>query len=100
VATVGELVSDSAQRVAIRCTGRPVLEIPASFANVVERRDHPHETVFEVSDDTRLGEVIAWLIGHQVELRAVTPQRATLEELFMATAAQSALGRTAAGRVA
>jgi ABC-2 type transport system ATP-binding protein len=101
VATVGELVSDSAQRVAIRCTGRPVLEIPPSFAAVIERRDQPHETVFDLSDDSRLREVIAWLISQQVELRAVTPQRATLEELFMATAERSAMhGPTSAGRVA
>jgi ABC-2 type transport system ATP-binding protein len=101
VATVGELVSDSAQRVAIRCTGRPVVEIPASFVSVVERHDRPHETVFEVSDDTRLTEVIGWLIAQRIEVRAVTPQRATLEELFMATAANSVARRPErAGRVA
>jgi len=101
VATVGELVSDSAQRVAIRCTGRPVLEIPPAFASIVERHDQPHETVFEVSDDSRLGEVIEWLIGQRVALRAVTPQRATLEELFMATAAGSRSDQRAeSGRVA
>jgi len=101
VATVGELVSDSAQRVEIRCTGRPVLEIPAGLSSVLERRDQPHETVFVLNDDTRLRETIAWLIGKQVELRAVTPQRATLEELFLATAAGiETPARTPAGRVA
>jgi ABC-2 type transport system ATP-binding protein len=101
VATVGELVSDSAQRVELRCTGRPVLEIPAGLVPVLERRDQPHETVFVLNDDTRLRETVAWLIGQQVELRAVTPQRATLEELFLATAAGiETPAPTPAGRVA
>jgi hypothetical protein len=39
-------------------------------------------------DEPRLAEVLQWLMGAGAEVRAVTPQRATLEELFMATAAE------------
>jgi ABC-2 type transport system ATP-binding protein len=87
VATVGELVGDSRQRVEIRCTGVPPLEIAPELRAVVERRDRPHETAFLLEDDTRLNEALVWLVRSGAQVRAVTPQRVTLEELFLATAA-------------
>jgi len=39
-----------------------------------------------LSSDSRLPEVLSWLLQNGVDVRAVTPQRASLEELFMATA--------------
>ena len=86
VATVGELVSEGHQKVEIRCTGKPLIEVPAAFVGAIERVEHAHETQFMLNDEQRLREVLAWLIGHGVEVRAVTPHRSTLEELFMATA--------------
>jgi ABC-2 type transport system ATP-binding protein len=87
VATVGELVGASRQRVEIRCTGVASLEIAPELQGVLERRDRPHESLFVLGDDARLDETLAWLLRHGVQIRAVTPQRATLEELFLATAA-------------
>jgi ABC-2 type transport system ATP-binding protein len=86
VATVGELVSGSRQRVEIRCTNVPSLEMGPELRGVLERRNHAHETVFLLGDDTHLNQVIAWLLRAGALLRAVTPQRASLEELFLATA--------------
>jgi len=86
IATVGELVQQGEQKIEIRCTGKPGLEVPPSLAVCLERRDRPHETVFVLSGDSRLPEVLSWLLQSGVDVRAVTPQRASLEELFMATA--------------
>jgi ABC-2 type transport system ATP-binding protein len=89
LATVGELVGGSRQQVEIRCTGVGTLEVPSELRGVLERRDRPYETAFLLGDDARLNRVLDWLLRHGAEIRAVTPQRATLEELFLATAAES-----------
>jgi ABC-2 type transport system ATP-binding protein len=88
LATVGELVQDSKQRVEIRCAGANALTPPAALAGVLELKQRPHETVVLLDEEQRLAEVLQWLMGARAEVRAVTPQRATLEELFMATAAE------------
>jgi ABC-2 type transport system ATP-binding protein len=86
VATVGELVDGSGQKIEIRCSGNPALEIPDRFRGALERRQRPHETVLSLNHEARLPEVLQWLLQAGVNVRAVTPQRATLEELFLATA--------------
>jgi ABC-2 type transport system ATP-binding protein len=86
MATVGELVGGSRQQVEIRCTGVPSLEIAPDLRGVLERRDRPYETAFVLDDDTRLNETLAWLVRSGAQVRAVTPQRATLEDLFLAAA--------------
>ena len=86
IATVGELVNDGRQRIEIRCGGMPRLAVSESLQPVLQGRQHPHETVFTLEDEHRLHEVLSWLIESGVNVRAVTPQRSTLEELFMATA--------------
>ncbi|HYM81062.1 MAG TPA: ABC transporter ATP-binding protein [Candidatus Limnocylindria bacterium] len=86
VATVGELVQGSRQRIEIRCTGAGTLEVPANLDGVVECRQRSHETVLTLSAEQRLGEVLEWLLRSRIQIRTVTPNRVTLEELFMATA--------------
>ncbi len=100
IATVGELVQDSAQRIEIRCAGAVDLQPPGALAALVERKQHPHETLLILSDETRLHETLGWLIAAGADVRAVTPQRGTLEELFMATAEQAGLGPAEARRSA
>ena len=90
VATVGELVGGSRQRVEIRCSGAPTLEMAPELRGAVERRDRPYETAFLLGDDARLNETLAWLLRAGAEIRAVTPQRTTLEELFLAAAGHPA----------
>ncbi len=98
VATVGELVGGSRQQVEIRCTGVPPLEIAPELRGVVERCDRPYETAFLLDDDTRLNETLAWLLRSGAQVRAVTPQRATLEELFLATAVSAVDGSSSEER--
>ncbi len=86
VATVGEIVGGSRQRVEIRCAGVPLLEIGPELSDVLERQDHSHETVFLLGDDTRLNEVIDWLLRRGASIRAVTPQRTSLEDMFLEAA--------------
>jgi ABC-2 type transport system ATP-binding protein len=93
VATVGELVKGAGQRIEVRCTQATVLELPPAFAGRVIRRERTHETVFEIDDEALLGRLLDWLLQAGVEVRAVTPHRATLEDLFMATAERASLGR-------
>jgi ABC-2 type transport system ATP-binding protein len=83
VATVGELMSDGHGRVEIRCAGTSVIEIPARFRDRLHRVERIHETAFVLAGDGILSEVLAWLLQVGVEVRAVTPQRASLEQLFM-----------------
>jgi ABC-2 type transport system ATP-binding protein len=94
VATVGEIVASGAQSVEIRCTGVTMLAVPAEWRGVLERREHPHETTFVLADDTRTTEVLTWLIGRGIQVRAVTPHRPTLEELFMEAAAGASFSAT------
>jgi ABC-2 type transport system ATP-binding protein len=94
VATVGELVSDGAGRVDVRCAGAPALELPAEWTACVTRGERAGDTVFSLSDPSRLQEVLAGLVARRVEVREVTPQRSTLEQLFMAAAESSAIRAT------
>ncbi len=87
-ATVNELMTESRQRVEIRCIGAPLVEIPSTWRSTVSRMEHPEGTAFVLADETILNDVIQWLIQQGIGIRAVTPQRASLEELFMAAASQ------------
>jgi ABC-2 type transport system ATP-binding protein len=86
VATVGELVDDGDQAVEIRCAAGALLEIPQRWAGLVSRSQRADESVFRVEDEARLGEVLGWLLQAGVQVRAVTPQRPSLESLFLAAA--------------
>jgi ABC-2 type transport system ATP-binding protein len=92
VATVGEIVAGGAHAVEIRCAGVHLVSVPPAWQEIVGRREHPHETVFMVQDETRTTEVLAWLLGQGIEVRAVTPHRPSLEEMFMAAAERARLG--------
>ncbi len=83
LATVGEIVGGSRQRVEIRCAGTSLLEIVPELRDVLERQDHSHETLFLLDDDARLNEVIDWMLRNGARIRAVTPQRTSLEDLFL-----------------
>jgi ABC-2 type transport system ATP-binding protein len=86
VATVGELVEDGAQAVEIRCAPGALLEIPQHWAGLVSRTQRADESIFRLEDESRLADVLGWLLQAGVQVRAVTPQRPTLETLFMAAA--------------
>jgi ABC-2 type transport system ATP-binding protein len=86
--TVSELLNRGQTRVEIRCTGAPLVEVPAGLAGVLTRFEHPEGTAFMLADETRVNDVVQWLARSGARLRAVTPHRATLEELFMAAAAE------------
>jgi ABC-2 type transport system ATP-binding protein len=86
VATVGELVGDGRQAVEIRCAAGAVVEIPPRWAGLVSRSERPEEAIFRLEDESLLQEALGWLLGARVEVRAVTPQRPTLEALFLAEA--------------
>jgi ABC-2 type transport system ATP-binding protein len=86
VATVGELVEDGAQSVEIRCASGALLEIPHHWVGLVSRTQRTDESVFRLEDEAQLGDVLGWLLKAGVQVRAVTPQRPSLESLFMAAA--------------
>jgi ABC-2 type transport system ATP-binding protein len=86
VATIGELVGGHPHHIEIRCEGGPLLEVPSALRPHLERREHPDGTAFMLDDPGRLDEVLTWLIGRGVRLRAVTPQRSSLEDLFLSAA--------------
>ena len=92
VARVGELVEDGPQRVEIRCEGRPVVALPVALAPLLSRIERPAETAFVLEQGERLDEVLRWLVEAGVRVRAVTPQRSSLEDLYV-RAAQSDVER-------
>ena len=94
-ATVGELTREGRDRVEIRCAGAPLVEIPALWREVLTRFEHPEGTAFLLSDDTRLNDVVQWLVKSGARLRGITPQRATLEELFLEAAEPGSHARAA-----
>ncbi|MCE9627445.1 MAG: ABC transporter ATP-binding protein [Candidatus Eisenbacteria bacterium] len=90
LASVGELVQGGTPRVELRVDGTPLLEIPATFAGLLERRESAGDTVFTLHDASRQQEVIAWLVQQRATIHSVTPMRSSLEDLFMAAAEGSA----------
>ena len=95
VATVGELVGDGGHAVEIRCAGGAVLEIPRRWAGQVSRAERGGESVIRVEDESLVQEALDWLLRSGVQVRAVTPQRPTLEALFMEAAEAEAERRSA-----
>ena len=91
-ATVNDLVATQQQRVEIRCVGAPLLELPAAWRERVSRFELPEGTTFVLDDGGQLNEVLAWLVGAGVAVRAVTPQRPSLEDFFLSVADAQAAG--------
>ena len=89
-ATLLDLMEHGAHGVEIRCVGSPLLEIPATWRAVLSRSEHADGTAFMLADLAQLDAVIAWLMKNGVGMRAVTPQRSSLEDLFLSSAAASA----------
>ena len=85
-ATVNELVGSQQQRVEIRCVGAPLVAIPPRWHGCIERLELPEGTTFVLNDEREVNDVLAWLLGTGATLRAVTPQRASLEDFFLAVA--------------
>jgi ABC-2 type transport system ATP-binding protein len=86
VATVADLIHSDAHAVVLRCAGHPLVEIPAGLADQVTRLDRHDETQFMLQDSSRLDEMLGWALHAGVRIEAVTPQRASLEDLFMSAA--------------
>ncbi len=84
--TVNDLVATQQQRVEIRCVGAPIVEVPARWRDQVTRFELPEGTTFVVDDERNLNPVLAWLVGAGVAVRAVTPQRSSLEAFFLSVA--------------
>jgi ABC-2 type transport system ATP-binding protein len=93
-ATVNELMTQSRHRVEIRCVGAPVLEIPTRWRDRLTRAELPEGTTFTLEDDGDVNAVAQWLMGAGAQLRAITPQRATLEEFFLSVADRDASAGT------
>ena len=90
VARVGELVSAGPQRVEVRCEGQPIVVLPAPLGSLVTRLERPGETAFVLQDGGRLSELLAGLLQAGVRVRAVTPQRDSLEDLYLEIAKSGA----------
>ena len=85
VATVGELVGQRGS-VELRCARLGACEVPGALQGALVRSDRADETTFTLAEPARLQESLAWLVSQRIEVRSVTPQRTSLEELFMAAA--------------
>ena len=90
VATVGELVQDTAPRIELRLAGEPSLSWPARFSGVITRSRSGGDTVLLLQDPSLQQELLAWLVEQRTEVRSMTPLRSSLEELFLAAAERAA----------
>jgi ABC-2 type transport system ATP-binding protein len=100
VATVGDLVQGGDLKIEVRVAGSPVLELPAAWDGRVARTERMGESVFTVAGSELLQQVLAHLVQRRATVTAVTPLRASLEELFMAAAESSAIRATPGRRSA
>jgi len=91
VATVRDLVHGGNRAVEVRVEGTPFVEMPASWSGRVSRTERSGESIFVVNDEKMLQPVLAHLVQGRATISAVTPLRGSLEELFMATAGDSAI---------
>jgi ABC-2 type transport system ATP-binding protein len=87
LATVEELVRGAAPRIEIVCANAVLVEIPAAWREALRHEKHAHGSLFVLERESLLDEVLAWLLRGGARVSAVTPQRASLESLFMASAA-------------
>ena len=97
LANVGDLVRSGQGTVAVRLAGAQIVALPPAWNGVVERRDRAGELELAVTDPARVGEVLDWALRSKLQVLAVTPQHASLEELFMAAAAHAQGGGAEAG---
>jgi len=87
IAPVGELVDQGVRRVLVRCEPLGIVELPAEWGSRVKREDRGGETELHLGASDDVNRVLDWLIQRGKAVHAVTPERATLEALFLATAA-------------
>ena len=93
-----EMGRSSVRHVTVQCGRSAIFERPASWGESVTRRESGETTEFLVHDAARLDEVLEVLVRHRVPVHAVTPERASLESLFLEAAesdASARMGRTA-----
>jgi ABC-2 type transport system ATP-binding protein len=91
VAAVGDLVSGRGA-VEVVCERAGLIEIPAPLRAVLARVERPDATVFALEDGARLDEALQFLLRARARVRAVLPQRSSLEDLFLADARAGAEG--------
>jgi ABC-2 type transport system ATP-binding protein len=91
LATVGELVNGQPGAIEVRVEGAPVFKLLGEWSDQVVIKRRPGETSLMLGDHARLQELLALLVQQRIVVRAVTPQRASLEELFMAAAKAAAI---------
>lgn len=90
VATVGEIVSGGPVTTEIVCERLGLVALPPALAEVLTRIERPDATALLLRDAARLDETLQWLLRSGARVRAVTPQRSSLEEVFLADALGSA----------
>jgi ABC-2 type transport system ATP-binding protein len=81
--TIHEVMEHAAHGMEVRCIGSPLLEFPPAWRGRVRRTEHPDGTALLLDDTRLLDELLPWLIARGVRVRAVTPQRASLEDLLL-----------------
>jgi ABC-2 type transport system ATP-binding protein len=89
VVSVEELLMGSAHATEIRVEGAPLLDVPPQWSGRLSRLQRPGETILTATEPAIVQEVIVWLVRRNARVIAVTPQRSSLEDLFMATARQA-----------
>jgi len=89
LANVGDLMRSGRGSVSVRLAGTHLVALPPAWNGVVERRDRAGELELAVGDPGFVGEVLGWALRSNFQVLAVTPQHASLEEFFMAAAAQA-----------
>ena len=58
----------------------------APVEGTLARVELPEGTTFVLDDESQLDGVLAWLLESGARVRAVTPQRASLEDFFLTVA--------------
>ncbi len=83
-ASIHDVMDHWAHAIEVRCVGSPLLEFPSIWHERIRRTEHPDGTSLFLEDVRLLDELLPWLVARGVRVRAVTPQRASLEDLLVA----------------
>jgi ABC-2 type transport system ATP-binding protein len=88
-ASIHDIMDHWAHALEVRCVGSPLLEFPPAWQQHIRRIEHPDGSSLILDDLHLLDELLPWLVARGVRVRAITPQRASLEDLLVGPNDQS-----------
>ncbi|MBI1798907.1 MAG: ABC transporter ATP-binding protein [Candidatus Eisenbacteria bacterium] len=91
LATASEVMQAGNLRIEIACAGLATADLPSAWNGLLRREERADGSLLTLEDEELLNEVLAWVLRSGAVVRSVTPQRTSLEDLFLG-ATERAIG--------